>query len=323
MSNILGIDVGYGDIKVVYGPDKDPTKLFKFNSVVGLVNTSTYVTDPRVYPYLGSNYYIGKLALSLESGKIIDIIAYEKLEMYSPLLIKYVIDQLKEVPDIIVCGLSIAQIANSGHYKDVIHNYLVSECKMPIKRIVVIPQGIGGKLCFDKYGLEFPKHNESFADYNNYVGVDIGFQTLDVFQVMENKTSPNLIRGLENQGLVKIVFKLLKSLSEQYGSNVAFTLKEGKDILDNGNFKVRGNEFNVSKLIESIKKEYLTELTALIEDQFGTVLNKMDFIRLFGGGAYVFKDIKDSFIQVPKSRAEYYNAIGNYIRGCIIAKDNS
>jgi len=316
MIKILGCDPGYGDVKVVYGPyNKDPNKMFKFNSVVGKVDLSQYVNDPRVYQYRGGSYYIGNLALALESSKIIDIIAYDKLETFSPLFIKYVIDQIKEVPDIIVCGLSIAQIANSGHYKDLIYDYLVSDCKLPVKKVAIIPQGIGGKLCFDKYGINFPQHNESFSDYNNYVGIDVGFNTLDIFQVIENKTSSNLIKGLENQGLVKIVLKLLKAIAETYSTNSSFTLKEGKNILDNGHFRIRGNEFNVTKLVDSIKKEYLSELTALVEDQFGEILNKMDFIRLFGGGSYIFKDIKDPFIQVPASRSEYYNAIGNFLYG--------
>ena len=33
--NVLGIDIGYGDVKVVYAPETgEPTKKFKFSSII-------------------------------------------------------------------------------------------------------------------------------------------------------------------------------------------------------------------------------------------------------------------------------------------------
>ncbi|QIG77234.1 MreB-like ATPase protein [Rhizobium phage RHph_TM39] len=321
MKTVLGLDPGYGDFKVCFGNSKGIiSKLYKFNSVLGRVDVSQHINDTRVYGYKGTTYYVGEMALKLESSRIIDLMSYNNLETFSPLLIEHVINELGEVPDIVVCGLSIAHVDYSGYYRDAILNYLVKEKNLPIKDVRIIPQGVGGKLTYDKYGRTFPALTSEFSDDNNYVGCDIGFNTLDVFHVIQNKVSPNLIRGIESQGVVKIVTRLLDYIKNDY--SLEFSVKEGKNILDNGQFKIRGREFDVTKQIEVIKRSYLEEVKELIENEFGAVLDKVEKIKMFGGGSYLFNTMNDSFIETPESRAEYYNSIGNYLHGLtIVEKD--
>ena len=121
MKTVLGIDPGYGDFKVCYGDSKGViSKLYKFNSVLGRVDDSEHVNDKRVYNYRKVTYYVGETALKLETSRIIDLITYENLEKFSPLLIEHVINELGEVPEMIVCGLSVAHISNSGYYLEAI-----------------------------------------------------------------------------------------------------------------------------------------------------------------------------------------------------------
>lgn len=122
-----------------------------------------------------------------------------------------------------------------------------------------------------------------------------------------------MIRGIEQQGVIKIVQALLAFIKETYGTD--FTLKEGKDILDKGFFKVRGQEYHLENVISRLKSEYLKNLEELIEKEFGQVLDKVNFLYLFGGGAYMFTDKVSDFIKVPKAKAEFYNSIGNYLYG--------
>lgn len=312
--NILAIDNGFGDTKTVMGDHNGIKKVFKFNSVVGIVKKNALVNDKRIYEYQGNTYYVGELALSLESSKIIDMSHYSNLETFTPLFIKYALDQLNETPDVIVCGLSIAHIINSGHYKKAISNYLTElgvTCKLE-----VLPQGLGGKLAIDKYGMNFPELNQQFTEGANYLGVDLGFNTIDIFQVINGKTSSNLIRGIENQGIIKVVIKVLDYIKVNH--NITFTLKEGKDIFDVGYFKVRGKIFDLTEPISQYKDEYLISLETLIENNFGAILDKVDYMYLFGGGSYSFADKVNNFIKIPQNKSEYYNAIGNYLYGLTV-----
>lgn len=313
MKHVLGFDNGYGDNKVVYGTPKSIISMNKFNSVLARVDLNSNVKDARAEEYKGDYYYIGDLALKVESSKIIDLLTYSNLEKYAPLMIKHAINEMPEVPSIVVCGLSIAHIDNSAYFKEAISKYLIDDMNYPIQRIEIIPQGVGGKLTYDKYGTHFPNENRHVTEFDNYIGCDIGFNTLDVFQVIEGKVSTNLIRGIENQGIVKIVSRLLTKIAEKYEKT--FTMKEGKQIFDNGYFKVRGTEYSVSDIITEIKQDYLKELKVIIEDNFGQIMDKVDVVKLFGGGAYVFKSINDPFFEVPEVKSEYYNSIGQYLYG--------
>ena len=318
---VLGIDVGFGDCKITYGETNGTIeKFYKFNSVLGKVDVNELVPDKRVYSYHGGDYYIGKLALSLESSKIVDLISYENLEMYTPLLIRHVIENLPEVPAVIVVGLSIAHTANSAYFKEAIKTYLIKELNLKIQDVFVLPQGIGGKLTFDKYGLTFPEATESFVANSNYIGIDIGFNTLDIFQVVNNRTSSNLVRGLENEGIVVIVKQLQNYLKQR--TNKDFTIKETKAFFDNQSFSIRGASFALTDPINQFKAEYIVRVKQLIENEFGEVLDKTDEMRIFGGGAYVLSNMRDSFVKFPSSEAEYYNSIGQYLFGMTKYKED-
>lgn len=318
LKHILGLDPGYGDIKVVYGNSRgEISKLYKFNSVVAKISTNAHVKDLRVHEYKGSHYYIGQDALALESSKVLDLLTYDNLEYFSPLLARSIIDSLPSCPDIIVAGLSIAHIEHSGYFKSALEKYLIEECKYPIKKILVVPQGIGGKVAYDTYGSTFPSPTKDFAANTNYIGIDIGFNTLDIFQVINNKTTSNLIRGIENSGVVQIVSKLLAKIESMYDRK--FTIKEGKDILDRREFKIRGTVISVENIVNDLKTEYLKYIQDLIEKEFGAVLDKADKMRLFGGGSYIFRSHISNFIEVPERDAEFYNAIGQYKIGTLDA----
>lgn len=311
---VLGVDVGYGDVKVVYGNETEITNIFKFPSVVGLIQTSELVKDDRVYKLEGNSYYVGDNALKLESSSIFDVTDYSNLETFTPIFLAKILSTIEAVPDVITAGLSIAQIGQSAYYRERIKSFFVNEMKVQIANVNVIPQGIGAKLAFDTYGDNFPTKTTDFTGTMNYIGCDIGFNTLDVFQVIEGKTTPNLIKGLENQGIVRIVSDLQTYCKDVHKQTLS--IKEAKDAMDKGFYRRRGKEYSVSDHVEGLKINYLKYLEQLIEDNFGRIIDKVDYIGLFGGGALVFRDKSSSFYRVPTQNSEYYNAIGNYIYGC-------
>ena len=320
---ILGIDIGFGDTKVIMSNDNGQfTKKFKFSSIIGITKSNEYIKDLRIYNFKGNSYYVGSDAMSLPSKSLIDIIEYKNLEYYAPLLLAHAIKLCGETPDVIVTGLSKAQILNSGNFRDSLMNFEVNGINYKFKNVFVIPQGAGSKLCIDKYGYDFPNLKTEFTASSNYIGVDIGFNTLDMFKVSDGKTSPDVFQGVEHEGIMKVASKIAKLIKEKHDRDI--NLHEAKEIINTNSYKLRGQIFNYSSEIVEIKKQYIKELLELIERSYGDILDKCDFIFLSGGGSAIFTsgNYLGNTVYVPKSNYEFYNAVGQAMSGQELVKKN-
>lgn len=314
MKKVLGIDIGFGDVKVTYGTSEGQIeKQFKFTSTIGVTKRNEHVQDSRIYGFRDHDYYVGENALHLPSENLIDITDYKNLEYYAPIFLYHAIKLIGSTPDIIVSGLSKAQIENSGHFKEGLMDFKVNGERFIFEEVYILPQGAGSKLTIDKYGNNFPHPQEEFMGTTTFVGCDIGFNTLDMFLVTDGKTSPNLFEGIEREGIMKIATLVAKKVKEVHGRQI--TLHEAKEIIDTNIYKLRGTKHPFKDYVDEVKKSYLKELLALIETKYGKILDKCDFISLSGGGSTIFKSTDDGFIRVPKTKHEYYNAIGFFLFG--------
>jgi hypothetical protein len=319
MKKILAIDIGYGDVKCTYGTsDGAIEKQWKEISAIGITKRNEYVSDSRIYDYLDHAYYAGENAMHLPSDNLIDITDYKNLEYYAPLFLYHAIKKLGEKPDIIVTGLSKAQITNSGHFQDALKNFTVNGEKFEFSDVYILPQGAGSKLTIDKYGSHFPTEQDEFLGATTYVGVDIGFNTLDMFMVTDGKTSPNLFEGIEKEGVMKIATQVARKVKEVHGRSI--TLHEAKEIIDTGVYSLRGQKHPFKEYVDEVKKEYLKELLGLIESKYGKIIDKCNFIFISGGGSTIFKSSEDKFIRVPSTKHEFYNSIGFMLYGLTKAK---
>ena len=309
---VLGIDIGFGNNKVVIASnEKGILKQFSFPTVVGTVKRQELIDDPRIFDYDGNSYYVGEEALLLPSTSIVDVKDYKALEYFAPLFIYYVCNKEKINPDVIATGLSKAHIGQSQYFQEKISKFTVNGNEIINNNVYVLPQGAGAKITIDEYGDNFPTKNSEFLGDRSYVGADIGFNTLDMFQVIHGKVSPNLFEGVENSGIVKIAKQLIDLVKEKLGKDITFN--EAKEILANNGLRIRGKTIDFTSEIKEFKKQYLEELMALVESKYGKILDKMENLYIIGGGSYIFKDEEDDFIKIPKKDNEYYNAIGFYL----------
>lgn len=313
---ILAVDVGYGSTKVVYGDTNGIIfKKFKIPTVVGIVgNHQSIVKDDRVLQYKDGMYYVGEDAYALESNKIIDILDYDHLEYFAPLIIYHITKILGEAPDRIVTGLSKTQVGQSGHIQKCIESFEVNNIPVHFKEVNVLPQGVPSKLTLEKYGINYPQINTEFLDKTSYIAVDIGFNTLDLFQSINGKASAHLAEGIEGWGVMKVASEVKKLIAEDKRFNRTITLKEAMLILDSGNYQLRGVNYDLSAELRVLKEQYLEKIKELVETRYGTVLDKMNSFYLLGGGSVFFRELNDNFIKVPYAENEFYNAIGFYLR---------
>ena len=314
MKKILAIDIGYGSVKVIYGYSDNTIKnQFKFTSVVAVTGKDEYIKDKRIVEYKDKSYYVGEDALQFPSDALIDITEFKNLIYFAPLFVYTAIKKIGEIPDTIVCGLSKAQLQYSLAFKEAIQNFRVNDEEFNFENVYILPQGAGSKITIDNYGVDFPNKQQEFTGLSNYVGVDIGFNTIDIFLVTNGKTSPYLFKGIENEGVMKIAQKISEFIKKEYNKDIS--LHEAKEVLDNGFFKLRGTKYDLSSIIKGIKEVYLKELLNLIEEYFNNALDKSDYVFLSGGGSAFLNDSEDKKIRTPKSNFEYYNAIGFYLYG--------
>ena len=306
---ILALDVGYGDNKVSLFTDTgELLKIFKFPSMIGATKKNEFISDNRIYEYKDYAYYVGENASHVPSDNIVSIVEYKNLEYYAPLFLYHAIKLLGEIPDVIVTGLSKAQINNSGHFKEALMEFNVNSETFKFNEVYVLPQGAGSKLTIDKYGTNFPQEQTDFLGGTSFVGCDIGFNTLDMFLVTDGKTSANLFEGIEKEGVMKIATEIAKKVKEVHGRQIS--LQEAKEIIDTGIYKLRGAAYPFKDYVDDVKKEYLKNLFDLIEEKYNKILDKCDFIFLSGGGSTIFKSSEDGFFKVPKTKHEFYNSIG-------------
>ena len=313
---ILGIDIGYGAVKVVYGAENgEPVKKFKFTSTIGITKTNEYIKDPKIYNYKEHSYYVGEDAMALPSENLIDITEYKNLEYYAPLFLAHAIKLIGEMPEVIVSGLSKAQIQNSGYFNDTIKEFAVNDTHYKFNTVYIIPQGAGSKLCSDKYGIDFPNIQTEFVGKTSFVGVDIGMNTLDLYRVIDGKTSASVFEGIEHEGVMKVASKVALLINEKHQRKIS--LHEAIEILDTNTYKLRGDKYDYTNEIRDIKKEYIKELFELIEEKYGAILDKCDYIFFSGGGSSFFNSgtYCGNKLLVPKTNFEYYNAIGQFMFG--------
>lgn len=313
MKSILGLDIGYGDVKLCFiSSSGEIKKICKFPSCIGITKRNEYVSDNRIYEFHDNFYYVGEDALNLPSENLVDITEYKNLEFYAPLFAYKAMKLIGEKPDYIATGLSKAQIQNSGYFKDALSDFEVNKEKYHFDNLYILPQGAGSKLAIDKYGDNFPNHQTEFNGNSTFVGVDIGMNTLDLFLVTNGKTSPNLFEGIEHEGVMKIARAIAKKVEADHGRKIS--LQEAKNILLTNTYKLRGERFDFSEAIREIKKDYLKGLMILIDEKYNKIIDKCDFIFLSGGGSSFFNSVPNAdgnnFIRVPKSNHEYYNALG-------------
>ena len=120
--------------------------------------------------------------------------------------------------------------------------------------------------------------------------------------------------GIEDRGIVVIVSRLIARVQKRLG--ISLSVNEGKQLLKDGFWKIRGQKHSFLTEVEEEVKSYVEELMILVENEFGEILDKSDGLILLGGGAYSLQSALTNFIRSPKEYIEFYNVIGFYLYGC-------
>lgn len=315
----IAIDLGFGSIKVCYENSAGVRRYEKYISAIGRVGSSGIIQDTNAFVFNNQTYYLFDTALKLPNNQLMDLQSYNDLKEASPIIISYLLKKYGVEYDLIILGLSVAMIEQSGDYL----NYLATNLTMPEDKFLLIPQGVGSKIAYDKFNVDLDdptQYNNTKA--RNFLGVDIGFNTIDIYQCIGGVCSGQTIQGFKNEGVTKVAFGLIDIIRSERGLNI--TIQHAKEILETGVLVHRGQNFDYRDKIDHLIRSYLTGIIELIEANFSSVIDNMDNLLFVGGGAallakyrssineVVQKYYKGDFVIIPKN-PEYYNVVGYYM----------
>jgi len=310
--DILGWDPGYKYIKESY-KDKESGKIVnrKYSSIAA--KASPDATDMPLFE--GERYYLDKFALVRDSSEIIDLTDYMHLEKMAPLFLhKTIQDNQIDVNALkyIVTGLSFAQISAITSFKKRLEKFKVNNVQYNFKgKIRALPQGVGAKYAIEYY------FKDSVPD--TYLVIDLGFNTIDTVDVINNTVRPENVKGFKDEGIIKIARKLQDYLEKEFKER--FALKEVAEILENKKFFYEGEEHDLSNIIEELKLEYTEKTISSLKERFSREFKRYRKIYFVGGGAYFINPEINKVIEVVPN-PEFYNSIGNLLKGEMILKEN-
>lgn len=304
---ILGIDIGYGDVKFSYRNENGEIVYFKFSSVV-----AEAPIDAEDMPLLEKcRYFLGENALLRDSNSIIEITNYEYLSKFAPLFLWKAMEILNikaEDIDLIVTGLSLAQVTNAKHFMNRLSKFSINNEKYNFTdKIKLVPQGVGAKYAIDY----FYKGIENIS-LETFLIIDIGFSTIDVVDVMNSTVRKENLKGYENEGIIKIARSLQEHLVAKY--NVVVSLKEAKEIMYTCQYVEEGNIHSVSDFLETQAFTYTEHTVKILRSRYEREFKKYPKIFFVGGGSHFIDPSVSKIIEVVKD-PEYYNSIGNLLFG--------
>lgn len=320
--NVLSIDIGYGFVKycISNGTDFNIGKFVSGVCEVPTENTFSEISSNVYHHFDNKRYFLFDLATKLNVEPI-NIMKYEGYKEAAPVIISYLLTKfnMNNITKVAI-GLSPAVWGHKDDFKE----YVTHKLKFTDDLISIHLQGISGHEAYYKFGLDIENFKDNLdVRSTNYIGIDMGFNTLDFYNCIDGEVLDYGIRGLLGKGVCIITDNIKKYITETFG--IAINDIEAKSILSTMSYKRRGTSHDMKSKIELFVYEYLVSTIDLIEDEYGVQINRCDNILLFGGGAEVIKNtllvsdkLKEKldtlyggeFLLLPKINSEYYNSVG-------------
>lgn len=311
-SKCIGVDVGYGHMKVVTDSGEGLTRIV-LPSVVGNYEERTAMEGLRLSTLelveIGSQkLLIGRSALK-HSTRIFN--AREKGWIGSVAYLALMKNAIQHSnPDsisiAITSGLPISHYkTDKGKLTNLIREVAKNEA-ITVK-VKVIPQPLGSffNLLFDEHG---GVQDEGLV--NSRIGIlDIGFYTSDLLTIDNLEPVENQMASFEN-GVAGTLESIARDIEKAY--DLRPDLHKTEEAIRKGSIRV----FGVDHDIATIVKQRLSEFAAEIEARAKTVWKSaadLDKAVLTGGGAALLKNHLDLYRHaIVIDDAQFANAVGYY-----------
>jgi len=319
MGKAIGIDVGYGFVKI-----SDGEIGFSFPSVIGEVSQESYVRkmvkkvsdldDMRV-ELNGKRYFVGKSAIRHSQFAFRDLSSLRSDSVDFQVLFFSALSLYCSAPQntfSIVSGLPVSRMSYAGTLTKLIEEgaritrYLGNEQKdmnIVIKNIEIVPQPLGTYWSdvLDSWGHEL-------KSLEGKTGViDVGYRTSDMITVLDGEYIAEKSKSF-NIGMTTAVDEITSGLTESFG------LEHGNYGLDEviaaKTIKVAGETIDVSHIVNNALEKLAANIYGNVHSLWQVL--EYDNILLSGGGcqaigSYLMPKFKQSKIVTDPMTA---NCIG-------------
>ena len=312
--NWMGIDGGFGYMKITYYDDDGKLSFKKFLSVLAYADNEHKFN--QLVEYKGNRYWLGSQALLQPTDKIHDIKDYSSLKKHHTILLHHAIklcgkvDRAKEGKLNIVIGLSAAHSEDKESFLKENIDYTIDGTHF-VHNSIIFQEQAGGAIKALNSMISRTGQNK----YKSFLVVDGGFNTLDIAQAFldENGIFSSASLGAhEGKGFVMVAEQIRGHIMKEYKQNVS--LKEATQIIEDGKYDLRGVSHDLKATISKTKKAYSRALNDFLEKKYGEYFDKSPQVFFVGGVAYfIDENIAENFKVVDK--AEYYNALGYLLQG--------
>jgi actin-like ATPase involved in cell morphogenesis len=309
---MIGIDVGYGDVKAVYAEDGE-LRYFKLPTAVAYAPMNSIdIADEAEerYSFQGREYIVGE---SARFGAF-STRSFDFLKRYSPLFIHHTLKVLKIEPAHVAAGLPLGLFNKKDEMIKELTTVHVDGISMKAQ-LSMFPQAVGILLDYrmDEKGKVKP------GTAKNGIILDIGFNTIDVLCFEKGTAIKSDAKTLDKFGISKIVLGLVEFINREHG--IQLSDQEAKDVFLAGRMNVYGNKIDLTEPIRNITEMYFDEVMHNISSLWDKRLQRADIMLLAGGGAVTIAKYVPSeyakIVLVPE-RPEFANARG-YLKA-IMAK---
>jgi len=345
---LVGIDLGYGQIKVM-------TKDFqlRFLSAVGTpvsdfsktsaVNSEQELMNSLAITYQGQKYYVGhnalvntrngKMTLRQNKAEVID----NKVKLLTALAL--LIPENESYGEFeIITGLPVLEFKGQCEIlKDAIsNNNKTFECTMhygnkdvlkliKVKFVKVISQGEGAFYDFvlNKKGELVQGREDDVAGM--VMVVDVGYRTTDIV-AMENGRYIETLSDQLNKGVNQMHQEILRLIMDKL--NIKKELKDMDSIVRTGELFHNMKTYKVHDIIAQAAKPFAEDIVENLHTITNDQLGGMQRIILTGGGAelvysYVKKALSGIIEVHIMDDAEFCNASGYYKYGVLLKNTNN
>jgi plasmid segregation protein ParM len=322
--NVLGIDIGYSNLKLAYGQQGSEPKV--------LLRPAGAAPADRMGEKIGSNEEEDFLRVLVNDVPFVAGISPDRAEFWSrelhenyPSTDSYralfhagmLLSEFDQI-DLVVTGLPVNQYLNlelrerlSGQMQG--EHQITPRRKITVNKVKVVPQPVGG---FVDYVWSLPDAAE--IEDSRVLVVDPGFFSVD-WVLIGNGELRRQSCGTSLEASSVILDEAVRLIAEDFGGNVGRERLE--HTLRNGLAHVRlfGERVEVAPFLKKAADKVGPIVTARLRESLRKENASADMVLLVGGGAGFFESaVRDAFPQLKVSSPDspvYANARGFWRMG--------
>lgn len=305
---MIGIDVGFGDVKAVY-LEKDEIKYLKIPTAVKYAGAnSAGISENGIYSFQGKEYLIGEQA---RYGAF-STRSYDFLKRYSGLFVYHVLKTLNIDHEKVGIGLPLNWYSKKDDFLKELSATVVNGELLKFEP-VLFPQAVGVLMDYRK---NIKGEIKPDTDKDGIV-LDIGYNTVDILCFEKGAAVRSDSATIDKFGISRIIVELSDIILKDFSFQLSE--QETKEIFISGKLKLYGDEKDMSEVIRSLIEKYFEELMHTIESRWESRLQRSEVMLLAGGGAVTLREHMPSSlskIMAVPVLPEFSNARG-YLKGLI------